>query len=365
MTNSKIDDSLDLQRSSETPGAPKLIEVLPQHHLDEARLLPWLQKHVPDFGELRALRQFQGGQSNPTYLIEGNNRSCVLRKRPPGVLLPSAHAVGREFQVIQALANTRVPVPQAFALCEDPGVIGTSFYAMEFVPGRILTDLKLQQTAAAERTSIYLELAQTLAALHDIEWREGMLSDFGKPQNYLARQVRRWSKQFAASGIDSEDMTKLTAWVEAHIPLSDIEGEGCTLVHGDYRLGNTIYDYASSRLLAVLDWELATIGNPLADLSYNCLAWRIPVELNGLQGHDDPTIPKEEDYLAAYCVAAGRRNLPQFEFYMAFSLFRLVAILAGVYRRAKDGNTADASGLDAGRRLKFIARIGCDTAFRA
>ena len=356
---------VDKAKSNAGKNMPSLVEVLPQHRLDKAKLGLWLSEYVPDLGELRSIRQFQGGQSNPTYLVEGIESSCVLRKQPPGVLLVSAHAVDREFMIIQAMASTPVPVPRAYALCEDTAVLGASFYAMEFVPGRVLTDPKLANSAPNDRTPIYIELAQTLAAIHAVDWRAGSLKDFGKAENYLARQVKRWSRQFATSGIESRDMSELNQWVEAHIPASDAIGEECTVVHGDYRLGNAIYDETSPRLLAVLDWELATIGHPLADLSYNCLAWRLPDELNGLKDHVDPILPSEANYLAAYCKASGRPDLPQFEFFIAFSLFRLAAILAGVYRRAMDGNATDARGLDAGRRFQLIARIGRNIALNS
>jgi aminoglycoside phosphotransferase (APT) family kinase protein len=343
-------------------GGPALIDVLANHRIDEARLEAWLRDHVPGFSGITALRQFQGGQSNPTYLIETPDTAYVLRKKPPGALLPSAHAVDREYRILRALAGSGVAVPPAFALCEDEAVIGTAFYVMAYVPGRVFVDPALPQCAADERAPLYLALAGTLAALHAVDWRGVGLQDFGRPENYLARQVRRWSQQFAASGLDSPPMRSLTDWVAAHIPPSDRTGEACAIAHGDYRIGNVIFDPAQPRIVAVLDWELATIGHPLADLAYSCLAWRVPAELRGLKGHPDENLPSERDYLAAYCAAMGRDAVPGFEFFVAFSLFRWAAIVAGVYRRALDGNAADASGILAGERFHTIARIGWDTA---
>ncbi len=344
---------------------PVLVPVLPNHRFDESALDQWLRARLPEFGGLVSLRQFQGGQSNPTFLVEGASSRYVLRKKPPGTLLPSAHAVDREFRVLRALAGSDVPVPEVLVLCEDPAIIGTAFYLMRYVDGRVFTQPGLQDVPAAERAPLYLGVARTLAALHRVDWRAVGLEGFGRPESYIARQVKRWSQQYAVTGVESKAMDELTAWVSARIPPDDATGSGCTIAHGDFRLGNLLYAPDGTEVRAVLDWELATIGHPLADLAYSALAWHQPVEAGGLAGLDDPALPTEAQYLEAYRQASGRASIDDYPFFVAFSLFRLAAIQAGVYRRALDGIGADARGVDAGRRFATSAEVGWDVARRS
>jgi len=346
-------------------SAPQLIPVLAQHRFDEARLEAWLRLHLDGFAGLQSVQQFQGGQSNPTFLLQGPGGPLVLRKKPPGTLLASAHAVEREYAAMKALQHSAVPVPRMRLLCEDAQVIGTPFFLMEHVPGRVFAHPAVSDAAPGERRPLYLAMVRTLAALHAVDWRGAGLGAFGRPESYLARQVARWSRQYAASKVPSPAMDELTRWVGAHVPASDASGAEGTLAHGDFRLGNLIFDAAQPQVRAVLDWELSTIGHPLADLAYSCLAFRVGPELNGVLGIDDPALPTEGELVEAYCQAAGRTRPADFEFFVAFSMFRWAAILAGVYRRALDGNAADARALDTGRRFLAVAEAGWQVALRA
>ncbi len=254
------------------PGEPQLVPVLPQHRFDEARLATYLAGRVPGGGTLR-VRQFQGGQSNPTFVVETDAGRFVLRKKPPGPLLPSAHAVDREVRVLRALEGTAVPVPRVLVFCEDESVIGTPFYVMEHVPGRVFTDRALPGCEKAERAAIYGDMARVLAELHKVDWRAVGLEGFGKPQGYVARQVRRWTGQYLDSKVEEcPAMDHLAAWLTAQPPPPEEDA----IVHGDYRLGNLILHPTEPRVVAVLDWELATLGHPLADLAYNCLVYHLP-----------------------------------------------------------------------------------------
>jgi aminoglycoside phosphotransferase (APT) family kinase protein len=337
------------------PGEPQLVPVLPQHRFDEAGLAAYLAGRVPGYGggALR-VRQFQGGQSNPTFLVEAGGAAWVLRKKPPGPLLPSAHAVDREVRVLRALEGTGVPVPRVVLFCGDEGVIGTPFYLMEHVAGRVFTDRAMPGCAPGDRAAAYADMARVLAALHGVDWRAAGLEGFGKPQGYVARQVRRWTGQYLDSKVeDCPAMDSLAAWLAA-LPAPADEA---AIAHGDYRLGNLVLHPAEPRVVAVLDWELATLGHPHADLAYNCHVYHLPVSAGGLEpgAAERLGIPSEAEYVAAYCRHAGRPAAPGLEALVVFSMFRLAAIAAGVYRRALDGNAADAGAIERGRAYRDIA----------
>jgi aminoglycoside phosphotransferase (APT) family kinase protein len=332
------------------------------HRFDVARLTEYMRAHVDEAIRTIAVEQFKGGQSNPTYLVRANAKRYVLRRKPPGKLLPSAHAVDREYRVISALAGTDVPVPKTFALCLDEAIIGTAFYIMDFVDGRILWDPRLPDTTPAERGLIFDEMNRVVAALHTVDYRAIGLGDFGKAGNYFSRQIDRWTRQYRAAETETiEAMDNLIAWLPQHIPADDTT----CIVHGDYRIDNVVYHATEPRILAVLDWELSTLGHPLADFSYHCMTWRFePGQFRGLRGADLKAlgIPTEPEYVAAYCRRVGRdRIVPEeWEYYMAFGMFRLVGILQGVMARALQGNASNQNALDAGRRARPLA----ETAWR-
>ncbi len=340
--------------------AAELIPVREGHRFDERRLAEYLAQTLPGFMGSMELRQFQGGQSNPTFLVESNARRWVLRKKPPGKLLPSAHMVEREYRVIRALAGTDVPVAPAPLLCEDASVIGTPFYVMEFVDGRVFTDPGLADLRAEERSAIYDAMNDTLARLHKVDWRGVGLGDFGRPENYVARQIARWSKQYEASKTgEVPEMDRLIAWLPQNIPARD----ETTLVHGDFRLGNMIFHLREPRVIAVLDWELSTLGHPLSDLAYNCMLYHLPADLPTVRGFGDVDlaalgIPDERAYVAGYVRRTGRDPGADWPFYLAFSFFRYAAIVQGVYARALQGNASSATGEQLGRMAPRLAAIG-------
>jgi aminoglycoside phosphotransferase (APT) family kinase protein len=327
------------------------------HRFDVTALARYLRDHVDGVDAGLAVEQFKGGQSNPTYLLSAGGARYVLRKKPPGKLLPSAHAVEREYRVMKALAGTEVPVPAVRCLCKDPAVIGAAFYVMDFVPGRILWDPSLPGMAPEGRAAVFDEMNRVIAALHLVDPAKVGLSDYGKPGNYFARQIDRWTKQYRASETETiEAMDRLIEWLPRNIP----EGDETSIVHGDYRLDNMIWSETEPRVVAVLDWELSTLGHPLADFSYHVSAWRLsPGEFRGLAGFDLAAlgIPTEEAYVAAYCRRTGRGPIPpeRFAFYLAYNMFRLAGILQGVMARALQGNAASAKALEAGRRARPLA----------
>jgi aminoglycoside phosphotransferase (APT) family kinase protein len=341
-----------------------LIDVLPQHRFDEAALWRYLQQHLEDFAGPARLLQFQGGQSNPTYLIETAAKKFVLRKKPPGKLLPSAHLIEREYRILRALPAGEVPVPNARLLCEDAGVIGTAFYVMDHIEGRITKAPALPQSSASERTRIYDDYARIAARLHGIDYRACGLADFGKPERYVARQLDRWTRQYLASKTeDNADMDQLVAWLTAHVPA----GDETAIVHGDYRIGNTIIHPAEPRIIAVLDWELATLGHPISDLAYACMHYHVPATPganSGLAGLDlrELGIPDEQEFIASYCRHAGRDHIGDWPFFMAFAFFRSAAIMQGVYARALQGNAADQRAIGYGEVAKKFAATGLRTA---
>jgi len=338
-------------------------EVRENHRLDEARLKAYLDGRLPQLGSELSLHQFKGGQSNPTYLLTSGDSQWVLRKKPRGKLLPSAHLVEREFRVIQALSDTAVPVPHAHFLCEDPEVIGTAFYVMDYVPGRIFHAPHLPDAPQAQRAAMYDSMAETLAALHAVDYAAVGLEDFGKPSGYIARQIKRWSSQYTASATDEvASMQSLMRWLPDNIP----QGEQTTIAHGDFRPGNLLFHPEEPRVIAVLDWELATLGHPLGDLGYFCLAYHLPnmsKELGGLVGMDlkEMNVPDEASFVASYCNYAGRPVPESLNFFVGFSLFRLAAILQGVYQRSLQGNASDPKAGMYGMAATMLADLAWQT----
>jgi aminoglycoside phosphotransferase (APT) family kinase protein len=326
-----------------------------RHRIDIAALEKFLGYKIA------SLEQFKGGQSNPTYRISAaDGRRFVLRRKPPGKLLPSAHAVDREFRVIQALYPTGFPVAKPHVLCEDESVIGTAFYVMDFVEGRVLWDQSLPGMSKSERAAIWDELNRVIARLHAIDYRAVGLESFGKPGNYIERQVARWTKQYRASETETlEAMDNLIAWLPKNIPPET----ATTVVHGDFRLDNAIYHPTEPRVLAVLDWELSTLGDPLADFAYHCMSWHIPPgQFRGIAGLDLQSlgIPGEREYIGKYCARTGRQDIDpvHWDFYMAYNLFRIAAILQGIRKRVADGTAASAHAQEAGARARPMAELG-------
>jgi aminoglycoside phosphotransferase (APT) family kinase protein len=331
----------------------------PRHAIDVPRLADWLGRTVGPLDGPLEVSKFKGGQSNPTYLLEAGGQSFVLRRKPPGKLLPSAHAVDREYRVMKALAATDVPVARMHALCEDESVIGTMFYVMEYVDGRVLWDPKLPDMTPGGRTLHHDELNRVIAALHCVDPVAVGLGDFGKTGEYIARQVARWTKQYQASETEKiEPMDNLIAWLPANIPA----GDETRIVHGDYRIDNVIFDPVEPRIRAVIDWELCTLGHPLADFANHCMAWRIPPGMfRGLGGLDLASlgIPTEREYVAAYCRRTGREGIDarDWEYYMVYNMFRLAAIAQGVLARAVQGNASSAEALQTGRVVRPLAEL--------
>jgi aminoglycoside phosphotransferase (APT) family kinase protein len=328
-----------------------------QHAFDTARLEAWMREHVAGFRGPIDVQQFAGGQSNPTFLVRSANHRYVLRRKPPGKLLPSAHAVDREYRVIKALAQTEVPVAKAFALCEDAAVIGTAFYVMDYVEGRLFWDAALPEVAAPERRGIYCEMTRVIAALHGVDYTAVGLGDFGKPGHYIERQVARWTQQYRASETESiVAVERLIEWLPKHIPAD----EQTSIVHGDFRLDNAIFDPHEPKILAVLDWELSTLGHPLVDLAYLCMRYHLSADqFRGLGGLDpaELQIPSEAQCVADYCRRRARAPVPpqDWTYYLAFNMFRLTGILQGVLARAIQGNASSVTALEAGRRARPLA----------
>jgi len=326
-----------------------------RHRIDTAALERFLGFPIA------LIEQFKGGQSNPTYrLTAKDDRKFVLRRKPPGKLLPSAHAVEREYRVIKALHETKFPVARPHVLCEDDSVIGTAFYVMDFVDGRVLWDQALPGMTREARGAIWDELNRVIAQLHLIAYRAAGLESFGKPGDYVARQVSRWSKQYQASETQKiEAMDNLIAWLPGNIPAAGPS----SIVHGDFRLDNTIFHPTEPRILAVLDWELSTIGDSLADFSYHCMSWHIPPgQFRGIGGIDLAAlgIPSEAEYVKRYCERTGRGPIDPsvWNFYMAYNLFRMAAILQGIAKRVLDGTAASTHAAEAGSRAPLLAALG-------
>ena len=331
------------------------IAVLPQHRFDESRLVQYLQAHIAEFTPPLSVTQTQGGMSNPTFILtDGAGKRYVMRKKPPGKLLPSAHAVDREFRVISALQPTGVPVAKAYVLCQDSSVVGTDFYIMDFVDGRVLRVQTLPDLAPPERRQIYEAMVDTLAKLHSIDFRAVGLEDYGRVGGYLARQVSRWSQQYEASKTDDlPAMNHLMKWLPDHIP----DDSETTIAHGDFRLENLIFHPTEPRVLAVIDWELSTLGAPLSDLAYNCIPYYVADPTRGDITHLDAGygIPSEQEMVARYCTQSGRKGTADWKFNMVLSLFRLAAISQGVYKRGLEGNAASPEAIFRRDRCRVLA----------
>jgi aminoglycoside phosphotransferase (APT) family kinase protein len=331
-----------------------------RHRFDAARLHEYMRANVEGYSGGLEIEQFRGGQSNPTYRLSAGGKHYVLRRKPPGKLLPSAHAVEREFRVIKALHGVGFPVARPYALCEDDGVIGTAFYIMDCVEGRVLWDQALPGMDPAQRFAIWDELNRVIALLHSVDYRAVGLEDFGRAGSYIERQIARWSKQYRASETEKiEAMDNLIAWLPANIP----PGDETTIVHGDYRLDNTIFHPSEPRILAVLDWELSTLGHPLADFSYHCMSWHIPAgKFRGIEGLPiaELGIPSEQRYIEMYCKRTGRKGIDPstWDFYMAYNLFRIAGITQGIAKRVLDGTAASAHAVEAGSTAPLLAGLG-------
>ncbi|MCE3002089.1 MAG: phosphotransferase [Xanthomonadaceae bacterium] len=330
--------------------------------LDTDRLAAWMADHVPGFRGPLAATKFKGGQSNPTYRLDAPSGTLVLRRKPPGRLLASAHAVDREFRVLRALHGHGVPVAQPVALCTDDTVIGSMFYLMGFVEGRVFWDPSLPDIARESRAAYYDEIVRVLAAIHAVDPAAAGLADYGKPGNYFARQIARWTEQYrAAETARIEAMEQLIAWLPAHCPPDD---GSVSLVHGDFRIDNLIFHPTEPRIVAVVDWELSTLGHPLADLAYFCMALRLPRNpvIPGLAGldRDALAIPSEQALLARYAAASGRPAVPDWSFCLAFNFFRLAAIAQGVLKRAEQGNASSEQAQSVGRMARLVAEAGAE-----
>ena len=326
--------------------------------LDVQALSMWLQAHIPGFRGTAALARFPGGQSNPTYrLTDASGTRYVLRKQPDGELLPSAHAIDREYRVIAALDGSEVPVARALCYCAEASVIGTPFYVMAYVEGRVLWDPALPGCERAERSAIYQEMNRVVAALHGVDPAAVGLADYGRSGGFFTRQIGRWTAQYRASVTEPiPAMERLIEWLPAHVPPDD---ETC-IFHGDLRIDNMIFHPSEPRVLAVLDWELSTLGHPLADFAYHALPWRLTAaQFRGMAGVDHAAlgIPDERSYLDAYCRRTGRAPVDpaHWEFYLAYSMFRLAAILQGILKRARDGTASSAQALETGAKAQPIA----------
>ena len=346
-----------------------------QHAFDTDTLTAWLDRNLEGFSGPLQLEMFKGGQSNPTYKLITPARSYVMRAKPGPVakLLPSAHAVEREFAVMRGLAGTDVPVPRMYCLCEDEAVIGRAFYVMEFMQGRVLWDQSLPGMTAAGRGEIYDEMNRVISALHTVDFARQGLAGYGKPGNYFDRQIGRWSKQYVASVTQPiAEMDKLMAWLPANMPASARDDSKVSIVHGDFRLDNLMFDAGAPRVIAVLDWELSTLGHPLADFSYHCMAWHVPHEMSrGIGGLDIGKlgIPSEADYISRYCERTGLTT-PQalaadWSFYMAYNMFRIAAILQGIAKRAEAGTASSAQAVTSGAGARPMAELAWKFAQRA
>lgn len=350
--------------------------VAASHAFDTEALADWMETHVAGYRGPLEVTQFKGGQSNPTYLLKTPSRAYVMRSKPGPAsrLLPSAHAIEREYRVMQALRGSDVPVAAMEGLCTDEGVIGRAFYVMEFVSGRVLWDQALPGIPREQRAAYYDEMNRVIAALHAIDPEGVGLADYGRPGNYFERQIARWTRQYQASvTAPIEAMDRLIDWLPAHIPDSAREESRPSIVHGDYRLDNVIFHEREPRILAVLDWELSTLGHPLADFSYHCMSWHIPHAMGrGIGGLDpnDLGIPSESEYVQRYVSRLpGRFDrvalAADWNFYLAYNLFRIAAILQGIARRVVDGTAASAEARAAGEGARPLAGIGWSFARRA
>ena len=341
---------------------------------DVAALSHWLSQHLSGFAGPLSVESFKGGQSNPTYKLITPHQSYVMRSKPGPVakLLPSAHAIEREYAVMRGLAGSDVPVPQMLCLCEDESVIGRAFYLMEFVDGRIFWDQSLPAMAKNERADIYSEMNRVMAALHTVDFAARGLASYGKPGNYFERQIGRWSRQYVASITQPiVEMDQLMAWLPAHIPAMARDPAMVSIVHGDYRLDNLVFHPTEPRVIAVLDWELSTLGHPLADFSYHCMGWHItPGAFRGIGGLDLAAlgIPLEAEYIRQYCartqLATPEQLAQDWNFYLAYNLFRIAAILQGIGKRIETGTAASAQAVSAAAGARPLAQLAWQFAQR-
>jgi aminoglycoside phosphotransferase (APT) family kinase protein len=346
-----------------------------KHAFDVAALTAWLNTHLVDFQGPLTVEIFKGGQSNPTYKLITPSKSYVMRAKPGPVakLLPSAHAIEREFAVMHGLYGTDVPVAQMHCLCEDESIIGRAFFIMEFVQGRVLWDQALPGMTTAQRREIYTEMNRVQAALHTVDFAKQGLASYGKPGNYFERQIGRWSKQYLASVTQPiPEMDALIEWLPTHIPASALDPSKVSIVHGDYRLDNMIFHPTEPRVLAVLDWELSTLGHPLGDFSYHCMAWHIPPgSFRGIGGLDHATlgIPTEEEYIRMYCertkLTTPDALKTDWNFYLAYNLFRIAAILQGIAKRVETGTAASAQAVSSAAGARPLAQMAWKFAQKA
>ena len=338
-----------------------------QHVIDVAALSAWLEKNLRGFTGPLTVEMFKGGQSNPTYKLITPGRNYVMRAKPGPVakLLPSAHAIEREFAVMSGLEGTDVPVPEMYCLCEDEAVIGRAFYVMEFMQGRVLWDQSLPGMTPAGRAEIYDEMNRVISALHTVDFVSQGLGGYGKPGNYFDRQIGRWSKQYVASVTQPiPEMDKLMEWLPANMPASARDESKVSIVHGDFRLDNLMFHPTVPRVTAVLDWELSTLGHPLADFSYHCMAWHVPHQMSrGIGGLDIAAlgIPSEADYIRRYCERTGLTTPEALEgdwnFYLAYNMFRIAAILQGIAKRAEAGTASSAQAVSSGAGARPMAEL--------
>jgi aminoglycoside phosphotransferase (APT) family kinase protein len=334
-------------------------QVREAHRFDEAALDRWMGTHVEGYAGPLMVEQFNGGQSNPTYKLVTPARAYVLRRKPPGQLLKGAHAIEREFQVLSGLAQAGFPVAAVHNLCTDDSVIGTWFYVMEMVEGRIFWDAALPAVTRADRPAVYEAMNDTIARLHQIDYQSVGLGDYGRPGNYFERQIGRWSKQYVEDEMAgrNSDMDRLIEWLRVNIPSS----EDSAIVHGDFRIDNLIFHPTESRVIAVLDWELSTLGHPLADFAYHAMMYHMPAHIAaGLAGADCAAlnIPDEPSYVAAYCKRTGRETIPEYHFYIAFNFFRLAAILHGIKGRVLRKTAVSAQAAERAKAFPELAAIG-------
>ncbi|MCW1383175.1 phosphotransferase family protein [Novosphingobium sp. KCTC 2891] len=337
-----------------------------RHKFDEAALARWMEAHVEGYAGPLAVEKFAGGQSNPTFRLTTPGRTYVMRRKPAGLVHSSAHAVDREFRVLDALGAQGFPVPRVFALCTDDAVIGSMFYVMDCVPGRVFSNPTLPELSPAERAAAFDSMNETIARLHAIDVDQAGLGDYGRPGNYVERQVARFSRQYREDELAgrSEAMDRLIEWLPANMPANT---ESRRLVHGDFKVDNVMFHPAEPRIIAVLDWELSTLGDPLADFAYNVMVWRTPPEAgNSLMGDARlPGLPSEEEYVAAYCRRTGRSGIPDLSFYVAFNMFRLAAILHGIIGRTLRGNASNAQSHEVAKRFHPLAEAAWQQALRA
>ena len=331
-------------------------EVAENLKFDELKLQEWFGDNVPSAGKIDKVVQFKGGQSNPTYKISSTNQVFVLRRKPPGILLPSAHAVDREYKVITALQNTEVPVPKTYGLCEDADIIGTPFFVMDFLDGTVYWDLLLSEKSPQERMEIYANKNKVIAELHNVDYESVGLSNYGKPGNYIARQVSRWTKQYLASETENiPAMNNLIDWLPPNIPDED----ETSIVHGDYRLDNMVF-CSNNNVMGVLDWELSTLGHPIADFNYHCISWKNIPQLADQKFCNENGIPTEEEYRNMYSRYTGKKLDENWEFYTIFNIFKLAGILQGIMGRVRDGTAASKHAEERGNQVAPLAEAAWD-----